>query len=107
VSSKPAAAHYPDFLVKTVTGGIRMYDTKGAGDTELSTGNSPDTHAKARALHAYLSALREQGMDVDGGIVVRRDEHWFLHSGEDYSGSRQLEPRRPSNGWVPFAVILG
>lgn len=97
---------YPDFLVKTTTGGIRMYDTKGAGDSELSTGNSPDTHAKARALHAYLKALREQGVEADGGIVVRQDGRWFLHSGENYSGSRQLEPSRPSHGWVPFEVLV-
>jgi len=101
------ALFYPDFLVKTVTGGIRLYDTKGAGDTELSTGNSPDTHAKARALHAYTQALREQGVDVSGGIVVRRDDQWFLHKGEDYSGSKQLEPRRPGYGWTPFTVPLG
>lgn len=98
------ALFFVDFIVRTVAGGYRLYDTKGAGTSELSTGNTADTHAKARALAAYISGMRQKGFDIDGGIVVRRDGQWYAHSGKDYSGSSSLRTEEPGAGWKAFAV---
>ena len=91
---------YPDFIVKTVTGGIRLYDTKGASASEHSTGNTTDTHAKARALNSYITALRNAGIDVAGGIVVRKAGVWWAHDGENYPGTTEVSP---ATGWRPFS----
>jgi type III restriction enzyme len=91
---------YPDFIVKTVTGGIRLYDTKGASASEHSTGNTTDTHAKARALNSYITALRNTGIDVAGGIVVRKAGVWWAHDGENYPGTTEVSP---ATGWRPFS----
>jgi type III restriction enzyme len=95
------ALFYPDFIVKTLTGGIRLYDTKGSGDSERSTGNAVDTHAKARALAVYMQELRDAGLDVEGGIVVRKDRAWWVHSGESYSGTVEVSEQF---GWRAFML---
>lgn len=92
---------YPDFIVKTVDGGIRLYDTKGAGDSERSTGNATDTHAKARALAAYCADRQKEGLDVAGGIVVKKDGRWWLHNGEDYPGTSQIDE---AHSWQVFKL---
>lgn len=93
---------YPDFIVRTVKGGIRLYDTKGSGASDLSTGNMRDTHAKARALAAYTEGLRQKGHDVAGGIVVRKDEAWWLHAGANYPGTIEVSE---TTGWAPWTVL--
>jgi type III restriction enzyme len=96
-----ARLFYPDFIVKTVDGGIRLYDTKGSGDSERSTGNATDTHAKARALAAYCVERRKEGLDVSGGIVVRKNAQWWLHLGEDYPGTSQIDE---AHSWQVFKL---
>jgi type III restriction enzyme len=95
------ALFYPDFLVKTASGGIRIYDTKGSGSSDISTGNTPDTYAKAEALAAYTADLRKRGLDIDGGIVVKKGWRWWWHPGEGYSGTTDVSEQK---GWLAFSV---
>lgn len=95
------ALFYPDFIVKTETGGFRLYDTKGSGDSDRSTGNTADTHAKARALAAYAQELRDAGVDVEGGIVVRKEGLWWVHEGKDYPGTVEVSMTK---GWRPLCL---
>lgn len=92
---------YVDFLVKTVEGGIRLYDTKGSGSSDLSTGNTTDTHAKARALNDFIQAQKALGIDIDGGIVVFKKDEWWLHSGSGYPGTTDVDDK---HGWAPFEI---
>lgn len=82
-----SALFYVDFIVRTVEGGYRLYDTKGAGTSDQSTGNSAETVDKARALGAFTAALRAEGVDIDGGIVVHKFGQWWVHSGANYVGN--------------------
>ncbi len=97
--NREEALFYPDFILRTKGGGIRLYDTKGSGASDISTGNTPDTYAKAEALAAYTAELRERGVDIDGGIVVQKKGRWWLHRGQGYSGNRDVSA---ATGWLPF-----
>lgn len=92
---------YPDFVVRLQTGIVGIYDTKGAGKSELSTGNMRDTYAKAEALHEYLERMRSQGHQVTGGIIIQQsDGSWWLHHGKNYPGTSDVSAE---TGWQPFS----
>lgn len=87
---------YPDFLIKLTDGTVCLFDTKGAGKSDLSTGNTDDTHAKARALQAYVEKRRAEGYRVRCGMVVKKNGLWWVHEGEDYPGTVEVSE---ANGW--------
>lgn len=93
---------FPDFLVRLKGGKVYLLDTKGAGSSDLSTGNMTDTHAKARALYAYTESLRAAGHSVIGGLVVRKHGAWWLHEGENYPGTTSVST---DLGWRRLAVL--
>lgn len=95
------ALFYPDFIVRLAGGGVRLFDTKGAGDSEHSTGNDAKTLAKAHALAAYCEEQRRAGWDVGGGIVVFKHDLWWVHSGENYAGAWEVSA---AAGWCPFSI---
>nr|WP_326527971.1 DEAD/DEAH box helicase family protein [Rhodoferax sp.] len=90
---------YVDFLVHAVNGSVRLYETKGSSSFEGGTGNSEQTHAKARALYQYIQEQKAAGIDIDGGIVVLKKDKWWLHDGNNYSGTKEVSEQ---NGWREF-----
>lgn len=95
------ALFYPDFIVRAVSGAVRLYDTKGSGKSEMSTGNDAQTMAKARALFAYCEEQRAAGFDVSGGIVVFKHDRWWIHDGKDYPGTYEISLEK---GWQLFDI---
>jgi len=87
---------YIDFLVRLTDGTIGLFDTKGAGKSELSTGNLRETTAKAEALYDYIEELKAQGHRVRGGIVIFKDGTWWLHDGREYPGTTDISVEK---GW--------
>src|SRR5690606_24901018 len=87
---------YPDFLVLLADGRYAIWETKGYE----STAQDKETALKADALAAYLKELRRQGIDVQGGIVVRDDKRrrWMLNDSEKY------EWDEPLTAWRQFEI---
>jgi len=60
-----SAAFYPDFIVGFVDGTIGIYDTKNG-----ITADSQETAEKSNALLTYIESRKNEGMTIEGGIVV-------------------------------------
>lgn len=68
---------YIDWIVKYTDGRIALFDTKG-GITAETAGS------RAEGLFKYIEEQRQKGKNLLGGIVISKNETFWLHSKKEY-----------------------
>jgi len=88
---------YPDWIIKFKDGRIGIFDTK-KGDTALPEGRG-HTRDKAKYLQIKIKNL---GKGFIGGIVVKENNIWYYHEGNDYD----YYPGKLNKDWKKFEDLF-
>lgn len=75
-----AANFYPDYIVKYNDGAIGIYDTKSGNTITDST-----TYDKSNSLWSFINKQKEQGKEVSGGILNKRQDGLFIFDKDKYT----------------------
>lgn len=84
---------YVDWIVKYKDGRVRLFDTK-AGLTAETAGS------RAEGLAKYIKKQNQNGKNLFGGIVIEKNETFWLHSNENYQYD---ENDLIGSGWEVFS----
>jgi type III restriction enzyme len=83
---------YVDWIVKYKDGRVGLFDTKG-GMTAETAGT------RASGLAKYISEQNENGKNLFGGIVIEKNDSFWINSNENYDYN---ENDLPGSGWVLY-----
>ena len=86
---------YVDWIVKYMDGRLALFDTKG-GITAETAGS------RSKGLFKYLEEQKQKGKNIFGGIVINKNETFWLHSKKEY---RYDENDLIGTGWEILSYI--
>ncbi len=79
------AAFYPDYIIRFKDGSVGIYDTKSG-----FTADNEHVRQKANALQAYIREHAD--LNLKGGIINVKGDHFYLQDSEDYDQDGDWEP---------------